>query len=192
MNATTKALKEWNVAVNALEAGKIIMLLRKGGISEENNRFTVEHNQVLLYPTFEHQKPDLLKSEYSSQVEPVPSGWHPETVKISSFADITDILPVKDKSIIEGLFPYHIWNEDFVSDRLKFKPSQPLFVLLLKTYKLPQIIEITYRPEYGGCRSWIDLKIPINISEISPVLSQSKYLEKVAEISRLCSQDFSA
>ncbi len=192
MKTTTKALKEWNVAVNALEAGKIIMLLRKGGISEDNNRFTVESNQVLLYPTFEHQKPDLLKSEYSSQVEPVPSGWHPETVKISSFAEITDILPVKDKSIIEGLFPYHIWNEDFVSDRLKFKPSQPLFVLLLKTYKLPQISEIIYCSEYGGCRSWIDLKISINISEIKPVLSHSKYLEKVAEISRLCSQDFSA
>lgn len=187
MKTTTKALKEWNVAVSALEAGETIMLLRKGGIREQNNRFTVEHKRVLLYPTFEHQKPDLLKSEYASQVESVPSGWHPETVKISSFAEITDILPVKERSIVRQLFPYHIWNEEFVSDRLQFKPSQPLFVLLLKTYKLPQISEITYRQEYGGCRSWIDLATQLDISEIYPVLSEEKYDRKVAEISLLCS-----
>jgi hypothetical protein len=182
MKTTTKALKEWNVAVNALELGETIMLLRKGGIREQNNRFAVEENQVLLYPTFEHQKPNLLKPKYASQVETVASGWHPETVKISSFAEITDILPVKDKSLVGKLFPYHIWNEEFASDRLKFKPSQPLFVLLLRTYKLPQIKEIPYRQEYSGCRSWIDLGISIDISEISPVLSDKEYGEKVAEI----------
>ncbi|NEQ41065.1 MAG: DUF1802 family protein, partial [Okeania sp. SIO3I5] len=31
METTTAALKEWNVAVNALENGNTIMLLRKGG-----------------------------------------------------------------------------------------------------------------------------------------------------------------
>lgn len=184
MKTTTKALKEWNVAVSALERGETIMLLRKGGIREQNNRFTVENNQVLLYPTFEHQKPNLLKPKYASQVEIVASGWHPETVKISSFAEITDILPLKDKSIVGELFPYHIWNEEFVSDRLQFKPSQPLFVLLLRTYKLPQITEISYRQEYGGCRSWIDLEISIDISEISPVLSEKEYGEKAAEINQ--------
>ncbi len=182
MKTTTKALKEWNVAVSALERGETIMLLRKGGIREQNHRFTVEDNQVLLYPTFEHQKPNLLKPKYASQVEIVASGWHPETVKISSFAEITDILPVKDESIVGQLFSYHIWNEQFVSDRLKFKPSQPLFVLLLKTYKLPQVTEIPYRQEYGGCRSWIDLGISIDISQLSPVLSDKEYGEKTAEI----------
>ena len=191
MKTTTKAFKEWNVAVNALERGETIMLLRKGGIREENNRFKVECKQVLLYPTFEHQKPHLLKPNYASQVEIVSSGWHPETVNISSFAEITHILPVKDESIIGKLFTYHIWSEEFVSDRLQFKPSQPLFLLLLKTYKLPEIKEITYRQEYGGCRSWTDLGIPLDISEIFPVLTEEKYGKKVAEISQLCSPNLS-
>jgi len=54
---TTHALKEW-AAVDALEQGKTIMLLlRKGGIHEQGGRFKVAQNQILLYPTHEHQQP---------------------------------------------------------------------------------------------------------------------------------------
>ncbi|BCX07554.1 MAG: hypothetical protein KatS3mg066_1413 [Fischerella sp.] len=41
VTTTFHALKEWAVAVTALEAGKTIMLLRKGGIHERNGRFQV-------------------------------------------------------------------------------------------------------------------------------------------------------
>ena len=42
----TSALKEWAVAVEALEQGKTIMLLRKGGISEQGGRFQVKSDRV--------------------------------------------------------------------------------------------------------------------------------------------------
>ena len=64
--------------------GKTIILLRKGGIREENGRFGVDYDRVFLYPTYEHQQPNLLKSEYAGKVMPVESGWHPETVRIGS------------------------------------------------------------------------------------------------------------
>jgi hypothetical protein len=71
--ATTHALKEWAVATRALEQGNTVLLLRKGGIHERGGVFTVAQSQVLLYPTYEHQKPHLLKAEYADQVEPVAS-----------------------------------------------------------------------------------------------------------------------
>jgi hypothetical protein len=37
------------------------MLLRKGGIKEEGNRFKVAHDEILLYPTYEHQHPTCSK-----------------------------------------------------------------------------------------------------------------------------------
>lgn len=181
-STTTHALKEWAVAVQALEQGETIMLLRKGGIKEEDNRFNVAHNQVLLYPTYEHQQPELLKTEYASQVEPVTSGWHPETIRIGSWAEITEILPVSDQSAVIALLPYHIWNEQFVSDRLKWKPRQPLYVLLLRTYQLAQPEIIPYCPEYGGCRSWIDLVEPISIEGVVPVLDDTEYIKQVTTI----------
>jgi hypothetical protein len=182
LTTTFHALKEWAVAVNALESGKTIMLLRKGGIHEQGGRFQVAHDRVLLYPTYEHQQSFLLKSEYSHLVHPVTSGWHPETVPISSWADITDILPVVDESIVSDILPFHIWNEYFISDRLKWKPRQPLYILLLRVYRLAATQEIPYVPIYGGCKSWIDLQQPIEITNSEPVLSNGRYSELVQSI----------
>ncbi|WP_017655576.1 DUF1802 family protein [Fortiea contorta] len=185
LTTTFHALKEWAVAVNALESGNTIMLLRKGGIHERNGGFQVTHKQILLYPTYEHQQDFLLKTEYANLVCPVTSGWHPETVNIGSWAEITDILPVADESIVNALLPYHIWNEFFISDRLKWKPRQPLYILLLRVYKLTQVQEIPYRSAYGGCKSWIDLEQPINIQAATPILSDSGYSQIVTEIRQI-------
>jgi hypothetical protein len=179
---TTHALKEWTVAVDALEQGKTIMLLRKGGIHEQSGRFKVAYDQILLYPTHEHQQPFLLKHEYAKQVTPVTSGWHPETIRIGSWAEITDILPVSEEPIVRALQPFHIWNEQFISDRLKWKPRQPLYILLLRTYELAQAQIIPYRSKYRGCKSWIDLAEPISIEDATPVLNDTAYAQLADEI----------
>ena len=188
-STTTQALKEWAVAINALEEGKTIMILRKGGIREENNRFQITCDRVLLYPTYEHQQPNLLKPEYAPQVKPVPSGWHPETVKISSFAKITDIFKISEQKTLTALLPHHIWNEEFATTRLKWKPKQPLYILLLRTYKLPSNSTIPYQPEYGGCRSWLDLNQPITLTGIEPVLNDNNYTQKVTQITHIIARD---
>lgn len=176
------ALKEWAVAVDALESGKTIMLLRKGGIREQNGCFTVAHEQVLLYPTYEHQQPHLLKPVYTSQVKPVPSGWHPPTVQIAAWAQITHVFQVSAEPVIAALLPYHIWNAQFARERFGWKPRQPIYLILLRAYKLPQVQVISYRSEYGGCKSWIDLEESIPIKGIVPVLKDPEYAKQVAEI----------
>ena len=179
---TFHALIEWAVAVDALKTGKTIMLLRKGGIHEKGGSFRVTHNRVLLYPTYEHQKTSMLKADYSDGVVPVTSGWRPQRIKNSSYAQITHILPVSDESILKALFPFHIWSKGFVSDRQKWKPQQPLFVLLLRTYKLPTDQLVTYHQRYGGCKSWIDLNESISLEAAKPALSENVYSLLVAQI----------
>ncbi|MEG4423888.1 MULTISPECIES: DUF1802 family protein [unclassified Microcoleus] len=185
MKSTTRALKEWNVAVNALEQGQTIVLLRKGGIREQAGQFNVTDKQVLLYPTFEHQQPDLLKPEFAHNVKTVESGWHPKVIRIGSWAEITDVFLVAWEPAITALFPYHIWNENFVSDRLKWKQAQPIYILLLRAYRLAEIREIPYIPEYGGCRSWIDLADAISLEGSQAVLSDREYIERSNEIRNL-------
>ncbi|MDP9314815.1 MAG: DUF1802 family protein [Chloroflexota bacterium] len=176
------ALKEWAVATDALERGETIMLLRKGGIREEGKHFKVAHDEVLLYPTYEHQQRHLLKPQYADRVEPVPSGWHPETVRIGAFARITDIFQVSERETVEGLLPFHVWNEQFAAERFGWKPRFPLYVMLLRGYKLAQEQVIEYRSEYGGCKSWIDLALPVSLAGMRPVLSDSEYASQVAII----------
>ena len=174
------ALKEWAIAVDALSAGETIVLLRKGGIREAG--FQVKFSSVWLYPTYEHQKPDLLKSEYAERVVPVESGWHPKTVKIQSCGSITDILPISNMSQVKALQPYHIWTERAMGDRLRWKPQKPLVVLLLRVYRLatPQIIP--YSNTYGGCKSWIDLTEPIATDCLTPAVEDRQYEEQATQI----------
>lgn len=176
------ALKEWAVAVEALETGSTIALLRKGGIREAGKNFQVKQRQVWLYSTYEHQKPQLLKPEYADQVTSVESGWHPATIPISSCASITDVLTVQNSSTVAKLYPYHIWNQQMIGDRLKWQSDRPLSVLLLRVYRLPQAIDIPYSEAYGGCKSWIDLIEPISLNGLIPVLDDRTYQQMVTEI----------
>ena len=179
---TFHALKEWAIAINALESGETIMLLRKGGIHEKGGSFRVAHDRVLLYPTYEHQQTFMLKADYSNLVIPVTPGWRPESVNITSYAQITHILPVTDNSIVNALLPFHIWNQEFVRDRQQWKPQEPLFILLLRTYKLSTPQSIKYHQRYGGCKSWIDLNESISLAAAQPAISENVYSELVAQI----------
>ncbi|MFM7424092.1 MAG: DUF1802 family protein, partial [Elainella sp.] len=135
----------------ALSEGETILLLRKGGIREQT--FAVAQSQFWLYPTYEHQKPHLLKQDYAGRVTPVAPGWHPQTVPISAWATVTHCWEVNFESAVESLLPYHIWTPAFVTERLKWRPKLPLTLLLLRVYRLAEPGAIPYRLEYGGCKS---------------------------------------
>jgi hypothetical protein len=177
----TAALKEWAVAIDALAEGKTILLLRKGGIREQGGSFQVVHSRVWLYPTYEHQKPDLLKPEYADRVRRVESGWHPETVTIQAWAEITHTFQVHEAATVEALLPFHIWNQQFAIERLKWKPKTPIALLLLRVYRLPEAQIIAYEDGYGGCKSWIDLRFNSNdfSDQATPVLCDEAYLAQV-------------
>jgi hypothetical protein len=181
----SQALKEWAVAIQALEAGKTIMLLRKGGIREANANFTVTHRRVWLYPTYEHQQSDLLKPEYTNRVTPVDSGRHPEAITISSYADITNILSLEDPEKVAALYPYHIWQEQMISDRLKWKRDRPLTVLLLRVYLLSKPQILAFDRAYGGCKSWIELNRSLSKAEATPAIDILTYERQVREIMEL-------
>jgi hypothetical protein len=181
------ALKDWQVAVAALEQGETIALLRKGGIRETGGRFTIAHDRVLLYPTYEHQRSHLVKQPYVDAITPVEPGWHPETVRIGSWAMITDRLQLTDAAAVSALLPFHIWNETFVAERLQWKPTQPIVVLLLRVYTLPQPQVIPYDPAYGGCKSWLHLTQAIALEGSTSVLEDADYRERCEQIQAIVS-----
>lgn len=184
--ALNRALKEWAIAVQALTDGNTIMLLRKGGIREEKGTFEVPHRWVWLYPTYEHQKSEWLKPEYAEQVRPVESGWHPETVPIQSWAEITHVFQVTDPSKVEALYPFHIWTETFADERLKWKPRSPLYILLLRAYRLPQTLAIPFEESYRGCSSWIELDAEaialLDSEKAHPVMAENNYIRLTEKI----------
>ncbi len=179
------ALKEWSVAVDALTAGETILLLRKGGIREDNGQFSAQADKVALFPTFEHQQRALLKPKYQSAVEPVTPGWHPQTVELKAWAEITHIFLTRQIDQVATIEPFHIWQPQLAEERLKWKPNQPLYVLTLRAYRFSSPVVIPWQSAYGGCRSWISLEQSLDTDGGVAAISEAEYLAQVAVIQSL-------
>ncbi|MEO6907416.1 MAG: DUF1802 family protein, partial [Abditibacteriaceae bacterium] len=64
MISSSHALKEWNATCRALAEGRQIILLRKGGLLDEEGVFTLEQSSFWMLPTAFHQEPYLLKKAH--------------------------------------------------------------------------------------------------------------------------------
>lgn len=176
------ALKEWAIAVEALAQGDTIVILRKGGIREPSGRFTVPHRQVWLYPTYEHQKFHLLKLPYAKAIAAASTNIQPTAVELKAWAHITHHFTLTQADALAALLPHHIWNQQLATERFRWKPKQPLSVLLLRVYRLNQPLTIACEKRYSGCRSWIELAKPLDTARSQPALSDRAYQSHVSAI----------
>lgn len=161
------ALKEWAIVCKALEEGRQVLLLRKGGIMEYRQGFEIKHNKFLLFPTFEHQSKEYIQPDYIDNLDIIlqhhlTDPYHPTPNsgrnKLNLYAKVIDVKEVGDKSIIRKLEKYHIWNDRYVNLRMDYNPKKPISVLLLRVYKMNNPIEVDIIPEWAGCRSWVSIE----------------------------------
>lgn len=183
----TVALKEWAAVVRALREGRQFVLLRKGGIAEETREFRLESLSFALYPTYEHQRPEWLKPEFRSLVEAASGGMSSDrSVCIDTWAEVINDLEIWEKEGVERLRDFHIWTDDLVESRLKWKPGKPLHVLFLRVYWLKTPVTVPFSPEYGGCKSWIRLNVPIPFDRSDPVWTDAEFAGKTSGLADLC------
>src|SRR3954468_3258157 len=95
------ALKEWATVCQALASGRQILLLRKGGIYESAGEFELEHRQFLFFPTYLHQNLKMLKPEAQAGFE--SHSTEPASVSLSMVGQVTDILPVQSRALMDEL-----------------------------------------------------------------------------------------
>jgi hypothetical protein len=199
------AFKEWAVTVRALAEGEQLLTLRKGGIRESAKHFEIEHDRFFLYPTFDHQRNDLVRESHRSELgraleegvwtdgEPPVSALtqdggipQPERVRIRAWAEVSASYLITDPRCVEALSPYHVWTNDFAEKRLAWKRRHPLHVIVLRTYRIPRPVTVKVRDEYGGCRSWLELQRELPF-EGTPVLSDEEFERAGAEIEAIAS-----
>jgi len=178
LDSLQHALKEWAVAVKALERGETALVVRKGGIREK--AFAVPRTRFLLLPGYEHQRPDLLKPEYRELMREIPPLTDDGPLRFASFAEVEGAYEVSEAEELSALDPYHMWTPEYAERRFKWRPKKPLTVLVLRTYLLPETVELPYRDEYGGCKSWIELQETVSVEGARPALSDEDFDRLVA------------
>jgi hypothetical protein len=172
------ALKEWAVAVKALERGDTALVVRKGGIREK--AFAVPQTRFLLFKSYEHQNPEQLKPEYHELLRSIPRRQDDGPVILTSFVEVQGAYEASETEELEALDPYHIWTPEYAGSRLKWRPKKPLTVLVLRTYLLPKPVELPYRTEYGGCKSWIELETRVLLTGSRPALDDAAFMKLAA------------
>lgn len=176
MNMLMIALKEWAIICKALEDGKQMLLLRKGGIMEYRKGFEVKHNEFLLYPTFEHQSVESIKAEYKEKLNEIleeQNKYYNNKKKIDKdnknfnivsnniiklLAKVEDVIEISDKLTLSELRDYHIWSDEYVTMRMNYNPSKPMSILLLRIYKIRKPLIVDINDKWAGCKSWIDIE----------------------------------
>jgi hypothetical protein len=167
------ALKEWSATCESLRAGRQILLLRKGGIYESAGGFEIENRQFLFFPTYLHQNPQMLKDDALRWYE--QRSAEPETVTINLAGAITDIIRIANRAQMDTLDAEHIWTKPLIDMRFNYKPQNPLYLLLVRAYELPRAVTVKNTPAYAGCKSWVPLDEPIDVSTAKPVLDDALY-----------------
>jgi hypothetical protein len=151
------ALKEWAVVVHALLEGEQILDVRKGGLREDGRHFSVQSTRLWLYPTSEHQKPELLKEPYRHWIDLAHAAPVGEPITIEGWADVVKVATVTETAELEAIESKLIWTSDYAGSRLGWKKRDPLWVLALRVYRLREPVTVPWVDGYGGCTSWVDL-----------------------------------
>lgn len=165
--ANHTALKEWSNVIEALGRGEQIVLIRKGGIADPH--FGIEADRFYLYPTYSHQ------GETDSR----------ETVRITHWVEVLRTWTVRDRETLNRLQPLVDLPQETLEARYRFRPDQALYVIAVRAFALPAPVDVRYREDYGGCRSWISVEDEIDVTGSRPVLSETELKAKVESVDAL-------
>jgi hypothetical protein len=153
------AYKEWAVIVKALLEGEQIVDVRKGGIKEDGRHFGLQSARFWLYPTFEHQRADLLKAAYIPSLEQTLATEPADrAIRVEGWADVVGVATLTEPDDLARLDGKFIWNLDYAASRLKWKRRDPLWVLALRVHVLDETVTVPWIDAYGGCTSWVPLE----------------------------------
>ncbi len=180
MDSLRHALKEWAVAVRALERGATALVVRKGGIREK--AFAVKDSRFLLLPGYEHQRPELLKPEHRELLGEIPDLTDDGPMRFTSFAEVRGAYEISEPESLAAIDPYHMWTPEYAESRFRWRPKKPLTVLVLRVYLLPEPVELPYSEAYVGCKSWIELEQRVSTARARPALEDAPFERLVAPV----------
>jgi hypothetical protein len=175
------AFKEWAVVVDALGRGDQTIILRKGGISEGRGGFQLEHERFLFFPTLFHQQRESVLPAARLHYDELAPKLSPSRVRIEFLAEVAGWKHIDSLEAAMRLRGQHVWRDDVIRERFDWGRSKSIYAMAVRVFRLAQPRELPMRPEFGGCKSWIDLGEAITVAEAQPVLAEPELQERLQQ-----------
>ncbi len=180
------AFKEWAVICRALGTGRQVLILRKGGVSEQAGKFRPEHRGFLFFPTGFHQSPGKVLPEADSLLREAEAAQpRADQVTFSYYAVVADAIRVASLAALRALRAEHIWSDAVVEERFHRWQEDPIYALIVRVYALPKPITIAMIDRYAGCKSWVDLDVDVPTAGAVPVLADEAFGDRRAAIQKI-------
>jgi len=174
------ALKEWASVVAALGEGAQVLLLRKGGIADPE--FALESDRFYLFPTYLHQNEKQFKPGAARYFTETARSGEPAEVDIEWWGEVAGSWSIPDLDTLLLLDPLFIFTRETILERFRFRPRQKVQLIALRAFRLPKKTTVPFRPEYGGCKSWISLEEEIDVTGSRPVLRDEVLRRRLDEV----------
>jgi len=174
------ALKEWAIVCDLILAGRCSLLLRKGGIHEEDGpgRFRLAHDRFALFPASEHENLDWIKPEFRIRDTPLPT--HPETITLRGYAEADRIWEIPSRDAFDQLDDLHPWDKPQIDMRFNYKPDKPIYLVLLQSYRFTEPRTVAYSDDYLGCKSWVSLSPEDHLNgQLAEIVLDSEVIQKL-------------
>ena len=162
--------KEWAIVCEALGGGEQSVILRKGGIAEGRDGFTFRHAEFFLFPTYFHEQ--LQKTRSTLSEIPRPRAGEIE-IKFYAKMECSAVLTRWDEAA--ALEPFHILQSEVVRERFDYDAPPEIYIAFVRVFRLQPKWVIPDAPRYGGCRSWLQLPVPLEELKLEPVLSDHEH-----------------
>jgi hypothetical protein len=176
------AFKEWAIVVDALGCGEQIIILRKGGISEEGGAFRPEYARFLLFPTLFHQQRESVIGTAQKRFDEIAASFPPaHELRIGYYAEVIDSRQLLTLEAAQALRGQHIWRDEVVADRFDWGRAKNIYAMAVRVFRLPEERVLPMAASYAGCRSWVELEEEIDRAKSEPALSEDAFRLKLSE-----------
>ncbi|RYX84318.1 DUF1802 family protein [bacterium] len=177
------ALKEWAISAESLAQGRQVLLLRKGGLHDEDGVFHLEHDSFYLLPTWFHQERGLVKAEHQDLWEQAAreSDEGPKLAYLRHFAQVEEIWQLHENAESALKDAAHIYSTSYLDLRFSYQSNKPLLCAALRVWELETPVRYELRSEDLGCKSWVDWESPL-ITNATPALSDEDFARKLQEL----------
>lgn len=177
------ALKEWAISAESLAQGRQILLLRKGGLFDEDGAFHLEHRSFFLMPTWFHQERGLVQAEHQDlwQQAPREADENAKVVYLRHFARVERVWQLHENAENVLKLAAHIYSPTYLDLRFSYQGDKALLCAALRVWKLDEPVRMELRAGDLGCKSWVEWEQPLEASAW-PALDDETFARKLQEL----------
>jgi hypothetical protein len=166
-----RAFKEWALICDALGKGTQSIILRKGGIAEDNAGFSFSEGSFHLFPTLFHEQVERLRLPTGTSIPRPLAG----AIEIALHATTVHTAVLDDWETIRRLEPFHLWRPEIVRERFEYDNHDEIHLAIVRISRLNPPWILPDSPSFGGCKSWIEMPEPPAATSMIPVLPDNEF-----------------